>query len=98
MSELGPLMISLPVNENCTFLRELALELDGALGSLERCLIFRLGPSYDTFTITRTTVDTRVSINMYISQRQPAILDVREVLTIKVHTHLDNISGVSLRL
>ena len=68
-------MISLPINDNCTFLRELALELDGALGSLERCLIFRLGPSFDTFTITTNTVS---SIDMYISQRQPAILDVRE--------------------
>ena len=67
------------------------MELDGALGSLEGCLIFRLGPSFNTFTITTNTVDTHPLINMYISQRQPAILDVRERLAIKVHTLLDNI-------
>ena len=80
-------MNSLPVYDNCTFLRELALELDGALGSLERRLIFRLGLSFDTFIITTNTVDTHSLINMYISQRQPAILDVREALAIKVHTY-----------
>lgn len=91
-------MISSPVYDNCIFLHEIALELDGALVSLERCLIFRLGLSFNTFTITTNTIDTHSLINMYISQRQPAILDVREVLAVEVHTYLDNISGLSPRL
>ena len=81
-------MISSPVYDNCISLRELALELDGALGSLERCLIFRLRLSFKTFTITTNTVDTHSLINMYIGQRPPVIFDVRGVLAIKVHTYI----------
>ena len=77
--------VSIYSNRLCLSLHELALELDGALGSLERYVDFHLGSSSDISAITIVVVDTRSVIKMYISRRQPVTMDSRGPLATKVH-------------
>ena len=74
-------MISLPVHDDCIFLRELALELDGALGSSGKVPHFPPGgPSFDTFTTYDKHRRYPVPHDQYVYKVgvSQAILDVRE--------------------